>query len=95
MTFTFSALTPCWQALREARLLRDLDVQLAQLLARWDADASVQLAVALTSQELGRGHVCFDLSTWPERLAQWQAQLSAAALSWPETTVAALDSPCA
>ena len=91
MTFTFSALTPCWQALREARLLRDLDVQLAQLLARWDADASVQLAVALTSQELGRGHVCFDLSTWPERLAQWQAQLSAAALSWPETTVAALD----
>lgn len=91
MTFTFSALTPCWQALLEARLLRDLDVQLAQLLARWDADASVQLAVALTSQELGRGHVCFDLSTWPERLAQWQAQLSAAALSWPETTVAALD----
>lgn len=34
MTFTFSALTPCWQALLEARLLRDLDVQLAQLLAR-------------------------------------------------------------
>lgn len=91
MTFTFPALTPCWQALLEARLLRDLDVQLAQLLARWDADESVQLAVALTSQELGRGHVCFDLSTWPERLAQWQAQLSAAALSWPETTVAALD----
>lgn len=91
MTFTFPALTPCWQALLEARLLRDLDVQLAQLLARWDADESVQLAVALTSQELGRGHVCFDLSTWPERLAQWQAQLSQAALSWPETTVAALD----
>lgn len=91
MTFTFSALTPCWQALLDARLLRDLDVQLAQLLARWDTDAAVQLAAALTSQELGRGHVCFDLSTWPERLAQWQAQLSAVALNWPETTVAALD----
>ncbi len=91
MTITFSALTPCWQALLEARLLRDLDVQLAQLLARWDADASVQLAVALTSQELGRGHVCFDLSTWPERLVQWQAQLTQAALSWPETSVAVLD----
>jgi exodeoxyribonuclease V alpha subunit len=75
MTAHSSALTPVWQTLLDARLLRDLDVQLAQLLARWDADDSIQLAVAITSQELGRGHVCFDLTTWPERLAQWQALL--------------------
>ena len=75
MTVHSSALTPLWQTLLDARLLRDLDVQLAQLLARWDADDSIQLAVAMTSQELGRGHVCFDLTTWPERLAQWQALL--------------------
>ncbi len=75
-----SALTPVWQTLLDARLLRDLDVQLAQLLARWDADDSIQLAVAITSQELGRGHVCFDLTTWPERLAQWLALLPEVAL---------------
>ena len=80
MTAHSSALTPLWQTLLDARLLRDLDVQLAQLLARWDADYSIQLAVAMTSQELGRGHVCFDLTTWPERLAQWQALLPEVAL---------------
>ena len=80
MTAHSSALTPVWQTLLDARLLRDLDVQLAQLLARWDADDSIQLAVAITSQELGRGHVCFDLMTWPERLAQWQALLPEVAL---------------
>ena len=80
MTAHSSALTPVWQTLLDARLLRDLDVQLAQLLARWDADDSIQLAVAMTSQELGRGHVCFDLTTWPERLAQWQALLPEVAL---------------
>lgn len=80
MTAHSSALTPLWQTLLDARLLRDLDVQLAQLLARWDADDSIQLAVAMTSQELGRGHVCFDLTTWPERLAQWQALLPEVAL---------------
>lgn len=80
MTVHSSALTPVWQTLLDARLLRDLDVQLAQLLARWDADDSIQLAVAITSQELGRGHVCFDLMTWPERLAQWQTLLPEIAL---------------
>lgn len=80
MTAHSSALTPVWQTLLDARLLRDLDVQLAQLLARWDADDSIQLAVAITSQELGRGHVCFDLMTWPERLAQWQTLLPEIAL---------------
>ena len=50
MTAHSSALTPLWQTLLDARLLRDLDVQLAQLLARWDADDSIQLAVAITSQ---------------------------------------------
>ncbi len=80
MTAHSSALTPVWQPLLDARLLRDLDVQLAQLLARWDADGSIQLAVAITSQELGRGHVCFDLTTWPERLALWQALLPEIAL---------------
>jgi exodeoxyribonuclease V alpha subunit len=105
MTAYSSALTPLWQTLLDARLLRDLDVQLAQLLARWDGDDSIQLAVAMTSQELGRGHVCFDLTTWPERLAQWHSQLVDRLLvdkqlvdqqlvdstfSWPETTVAAL-----
>lgn len=100
MTAHFSALTPLWQTLLDARLLRDLDVQLAQLLARWDADDSIQLAVAMTSQELGRGHVCFDLTTWPERLEQWHSQLVDRPLidkqladnsfEWPTTTVAAL-----
>lgn len=100
MTAHFSALTPLWQTLLDARLLRDLDVQLAQLLARWDADYSIQLAVAMTSQELGRGHVCFDLTTWPERLEQWHSQLVDRPLidkqladnsfEWPTTTVAAL-----
>jgi exodeoxyribonuclease V alpha subunit len=90
MTAHSSALTPLWQALLDARLLRDLDVQLAQLLARWDADDSIQLAVAITSQELGRGHVCFDLTTWPERLAQWQTQFADNVFDWPTTTVAAL-----
>jgi len=80
MTTHSSALTTVWQTLLDARLLRDLDVQLAQLLARWDADDRIQLAVAITSQELGRGHVCFDLMTWPERLAQWQALLPEVAL---------------
>ena len=100
MTAHSSALTPVWQTLLDARLLRDLDVQLAQLLARWDADYSIQLAVAMTSQELGRGHVCFDLTTWPERLEQWHSQLVDRPLidkqladnsfEWPTTTVAAL-----
>ena len=100
MTAHSSALTPVWQTLLDARLLRDLDVQLAQLLARWDADDSIQLAVAMTSQELGRGHVCFDLTTWPERLEQWHSQLVDRPLidkqladnsfEWPTTTVAAL-----
>ena len=95
MTAHSSALTPLWQTLLDARLLRDLDVQLAQLLARWDADDSMQLAVAMTSQELGRGHVCFDLTVWPERLAQWHSllvdkQLVDSTFSWPEITVAAL-----
>lgn len=100
MTAHSSALTPLWQTLLDSRLLRDLDVQLAQLLARWDADDSIQLAVAMTSQELGRGHVCFDLTTWPERLEQWHSQLVDRPLidkqladnsfEWPTTTVAAL-----
>ena len=90
MTAHSSALTPLWQTLLDARLLRDLDVQLAQLLARWDADDSIQLAVAMTSQELGRGHVCFDLTTWPERLAQWRTQFVDSVFDWPTTTVAAL-----
>ena len=100
MTAHSSALTPVWQTLLDARLLRDLDVQLAQLLARWDADDSIQLAVAMTSQELGRGHVCFDLTTWPERLEQWHSQLVDRPLidkqladnsfEWSTTTVAAL-----
>ncbi len=100
MTAHSSALTPLWQTLLDARLLRDLDVQLAQLLVRWDADDSIQLAVAMTSQELGRGHVCFDLTTWPERLTQWHSQLVDRLLidkqladnsfEWPTTTVAAL-----
>ncbi|MDD2843300.1 MAG: exodeoxyribonuclease V subunit alpha [Tolumonas sp.] len=90
MTAHSSALTPVWQTLLDARLLRDLDVQLAQLLARWDADDSIQLAVAMTSQELGRGHVCFDLTTWPERLAQWQTQFADNVFEWPTTTIAAL-----
>nr|WP_321272208.1 exodeoxyribonuclease V subunit alpha [uncultured Tolumonas sp.] len=90
MTTHSSALTPLWQTLLDARLLRDLDVQLARLLARWDADDSMQLAVAITSQELGRGHVCFDLTTWPERLAQWQTQFADNEFDWPTTTVAAL-----
>lgn len=90
MTAHSSALTPLWQTILDARLLRDLDVQLAQLLARWDADDSIQLAVAMTSQELGRGHVCFDLTTWPERLAQWRTQFVDSVFDWPVTTVAAL-----
>lgn len=100
MTAHSSALTPLWQTLLDSRLLRDLDVQLAQLLARWDADDSIQLAVAMTSQELGRGHVCFDLTTWPERLEQWHSQLVDRPLidkqladnsfEWSTTTVAAL-----
>ncbi|WP_237657939.1 exodeoxyribonuclease V subunit alpha [Tolumonas lignilytica] len=72
MTLNSSALTPLWQALQDARLVRDLDVQLAQLLARWEPNAAVLLAAAMTSQELGRGHVCFALSSWSERLTQWQ-----------------------
>ena len=90
MTAHSSALTPLWQTLLDARLLRDLDVQLAQLLACWDEDDSIQLAVAMTSQELGRGHVCFDLTTWPERLVQWQTQFPDNVFDWPTTTVAAL-----
>ena len=68
-------------------------MQLAQLLARWDADDSIQLAVAMTSQELGRGHVCFDLTTWPERLAVAVAdgdKFADNVFDWPTATVAAL-----
>lgn len=60
-------------ALREQRLLRDIDIELARTCARFEPDAMMLLAVALTSNELGRGHVCLSLSQWPERLRQWLA----------------------
>ncbi len=61
--------------LREQRLLRDIDIELARSCARFEPDAMMLLAVALVSNELGRGHVCLALSHWPERLTQWLAQV--------------------
>lgn len=63
-------------ALKDAGLLRDIDIELARTCARFDGKPSVLLAVAMTSNELGRGHVCFALSHWVERLTQWQERLA-------------------
>ena len=62
-------------ALVEQRLLRDLDVQLANVCARWEQDEAVLLTLMLTSNELGRGHACLALTQYPLRLAQWQSLL--------------------
>lgn len=63
-------------ALKDAGLLRDIDIELARTCSRFDAKPPVLLAVAMTSNELGRGHVCFSLSHWAERLTQWQERLA-------------------
>lgn len=67
------SMTSCWPVLQQQRLVRDIDVQLAHLCAQWESEPLVLLAVALTSLELGRGHVCLSLPHWQERLAPWLA----------------------
>ncbi|MGL5947449.1 MAG: exodeoxyribonuclease V subunit alpha [Aeromonas sp.] len=49
------------QALASAERIRQLDYQLAKLLAELGAGNEVVLLCALTSYELGRGHVCLPL----------------------------------
>lgn len=67
MTAHSSALTPLWQTLLDARLLRDLDAARA-VISAGDADDSMQLAVAhLTSQSRGVAMSVW-ISPGPERL---------------------------
>jgi exodeoxyribonuclease V alpha subunit len=53
----------CWQAGVECGWLRELDRALVTFLAKQSPDAQplLLLATALTSYQLGRGHVCLDL----------------------------------
>lgn len=54
--------------LKQSGALRDLDLQLAMLLSEFEPDQDILLAAALTSAELGRGHVCLPLSRLPKLL---------------------------
>lgn len=57
-------MTPTLVQLRDAGVLRAVDVHLAQALCRMGGESSpeVALAVALTSRHVGKGHVCLDLA---------------------------------
>lgn len=77
----FSAVFP---ALREARLLRDIDIELARACARFESNVTVLLAIAITSHELGRGHVCLALSQWASQLKPWQLLLPEVMAALPE-----------
>lgn len=77
--------------LKESGIIRELDIQLTQLLSEYETNDDVLLMVALTSAELGRGHVCLPLTRIPSLLegsditlddteAQWMAQCNASAI---------------
>ena len=75
---------------QSAGLLELLDVELARALGRMTADSNpeVELAIALTSRNVRRGHSCFPLGTsadevWPSEPARPEALPEAAA--WTKT----------
>ncbi len=84
---------PTLVALRDASILRPIDVHLAQTLCRLGHEESewVALAVALTSRHVGKGHVCLDFdllvaeepSVMAPPGADADAKEALAAATWP------------
>ncbi|MGL6315819.1 exodeoxyribonuclease V subunit alpha [Vibrio sp. WXL103] len=73
-TLTQRTFTQWGEWLLASGYLRQLDTQLARMLARHGADESLVLLVAIVSSQVGKGHICLSLSpngngpAWAQRL---------------------------